>query len=87
MVDGLVRLGHADLAEKPTNEQARGNEPPLTEPVVGNPISHGQVVDLWKKLQSSQPSPCSLETLLQGSRVYVPPPPPKPEPVRPLAPS
>ncbi|RDA88577.1 hypothetical protein CP532_5836 [Ophiocordyceps camponoti-leonardi (nom. inval.)] len=46
------------------------------EAAVGKPISHGQVVDLWTRLRPS----CSLEKLLQGSRVYVEPPPPKPEP-------
>jgi hypothetical protein len=57
-------------------------EPSLANPAVGNPISHGQIVDLWKRLQGdSEPAP-SLEMLLRGSRVYVPPPPPKPEKVR-----
>ncbi|KAM4065692.1 endoplasmic reticulum-based factor for assembly of v-ATPase domain-containing protein [Hirsutella rhossiliensis] len=89
MVDGLKSLGD-DVSEKPTDDgpkcdEARtqprqGSDPSLTEPAIGRPISHGQVVDLWKRLQSMQPSSCSLDALLKGSRVYVPPPPPKPEP-------
>lgn len=53
------------------------------EPTVGNPISHSDIINLHRKLkasQSSAPSKYSLEQLLQGSRVYIPPPPPKPEP-------
>ncbi|RCI09327.1 hypothetical protein L249_1412 [Ophiocordyceps polyrhachis-furcata BCC 54312] len=46
------------------------------EAAIGQPISHGEVVDLWTRLRPS----CSLEKLLQGSRVYAEPPAPKPEP-------
>ncbi|PHH80791.1 hypothetical protein CDD80_6881 [Ophiocordyceps camponoti-rufipedis] len=75
MVEGLESLGTADGIEDDDS-----TEPSLARPAVGKPISHGQVVHLWTALQSSQHSPCSLERLLQGSRVFVPPPPPKPEP-------
>jgi hypothetical protein len=57
-------------------------EPSLLNPKVGNPISHGQVIDISRDLHAHQIQPrSSLETLLRGSKVYVPPPPPKAEPV------
>lgn len=58
------------------------NDPSLAEPALGQPISHGQIVDLWAKLRPLRNEAHSLEKLLQGSRVYRVPPPPKPEPVR-----
>ncbi|KAM3072090.1 hypothetical protein ACMFMF_007484 [Clarireedia jacksonii] len=58
------------------------SEPSLADPRIGNPISHGQVLGIWRDLKSHDKSCPSLETLLQGSRVYIRPPPPKPEPVR-----
>jgi hypothetical protein len=64
------------------DEKEPGNqEPRLSNPQLGNPISHGQVIDLWKQLRASDSSPMSLDTLLRGSQVYAPPPKPKPEPV------
>jgi len=56
-------------------------EPSLSDPKVGNPISHGQVIDLSKKMRTEVLQPSRLEELLRGSRVYIPPPKPKPEPV------
>lgn len=84
MVEALESLGGVDLAQEPPGDSPGPDEaePLLAQPAVGGPISHGQVVDLWNRLQASQSSPFSLEALLKGSRVYVPPPPPKPEPVR-----
>ncbi|RDL33890.1 uncharacterized protein BP5553_08258 [Venustampulla echinocandica] len=55
-------------------------EASLENPKVGNPISHGQVIDLSKQLKAYNLSPSSLDVLLRGARVYVPPPPSKPEP-------
>ncbi|KAF4343463.1 vacuolar er assembly vma12 [Fusarium beomiforme] len=55
-------------------------EPSLDEPKLGNPISHGQIVDLWKQLKAQGNSKYTLEQLLRGASVYIPPPPPKPEP-------
>ncbi|KYK54114.1 vacuolar H+-ATPase assembly protein [Drechmeria coniospora] len=84
IVDGLAALQSSE--EHPTEKQladctgeAQTKMPLLKDAAVGNPISHGQIIDLWQKLQSSH-SPCSLEKLLQGSRVYIPPPAPKPAP-------
>lgn len=58
-------------------------EPTLEDPAAGKPISHGQIVDLWKDLRGREHNEAkySLEHLLRGSAVYIPPPPPKPEPV------
>ncbi|KAL7951770.1 endoplasmic reticulum-based factor for assembly of V-ATPase domain-containing protein [Trichoderma barbatum] len=67
-----------DASQKQPEAEAASS----TEPAVGNPISHSEIISLHKKLGASQSSPpkYSLEQLLQGSRVYIPPPPPKPEP-------
>jgi len=69
------------------------SEPPLENPMIGNPISHGQILDIAKALknsratrdasgneESSQTS-CNLDNLLRGCHIYIPPSPPKPEPV------
>lgn len=85
IVDGLRKVeaeqdeGRRAVAHTEDASAAASSEPPLEDPAVGKPISHGQIVDLWQKLRPSS----SLEQLLQGARVYIPPPPPKPEPVRP----
>lgn len=54
----------------------------LKDPAIGKPISHGQIVQLWKLLKDHDAQSYTLENLLWGARVYVPPAPPKPEPVR-----
>ncbi|GAB0137803.1 hypothetical protein EsDP_00006056 [Epichloe bromicola] len=66
----------SDCAE----ESPQNGEPSLREPAVGNPISHGQIVDLWRGLKKADQASHSLEQLLRGSQVYCPPPPLKPEP-------
>ncbi|KAH7322696.1 endoplasmic reticulum-based factor for assembly of V-ATPase-domain-containing protein [Stachybotrys elegans] len=60
--------------------QRDASEPSLAEPAVGKPIAHSQILHLWKELKSNEASPTSLEKLLHGSHVYIPPPPSKPEP-------
>ncbi|KAM0480833.1 hypothetical protein ACHAPX_003720 [Trichoderma viride] len=73
-------------ADEPSNDadQDQSNDAAAsssTEPAVGNPISHSDILSLYKKLNASESEPkYSLEQLLRGSQVYVPPPPPKPEP-------
>ncbi|KAL1884143.1 hypothetical protein VTK73DRAFT_6812 [Phialemonium thermophilum] len=52
----------------------------LEDPAVGNPISHRQILDLWKHIRSSTVDGFSLEELLRGTSIYKPPPPPRPEP-------
>jgi hypothetical protein len=61
---------------------------PTTLEVQG-PITHEQLIRLAKHLQSdkeykaqSSQDPTILSSLLRGTKVYVPPPPKKPEPVR-----
>jgi hypothetical protein len=63
------------------NAEKQPTEPSMVKPKVGNPISHGQVVDICRDLKARGIQPNSLEALLKGSKVYVPPPPPKAEPV------
>ncbi|KAF9870689.1 vacuolar h+-atpase assembly protein [Colletotrichum karsti] len=55
-------------------------EPSLDDPTIGNPIAHGQIIDLWRSLKTESIAGFSLEGLLRGAQVYIPPPPPKPEP-------
>lgn len=54
-------------------------EPSLSDPAVGKPISHGQVIELRDGLREKGCDSFSLERLLVGSTVFVPPPPSKPE--------
>ncbi|KAH6966934.1 endoplasmic reticulum-based factor for assembly of V-ATPase-domain-containing protein [Fusarium venenatum] len=56
------------------------NEPSLDDPQIGKPISHGQIVELWKRSQAQDDTNYALEQLIRGASVYIPPPPPKPEP-------
>ena len=56
-------------------------QPALESPKLGNPISRGQIIDLWKDLKARKAQPRTLDSLLRGARVYNPPPKPKPEPV------
>ncbi|KAI9801684.1 MAG: hypothetical protein M1833_002366 [Piccolia ochrophora] len=53
------------------------SEPSLACPAVGNPISHGQFIDIAGRLRDLAPKSgesASLELLLRGSQVYIPPP-------------
>ncbi|KAH7383089.1 endoplasmic reticulum-based factor for assembly of V-ATPase-domain-containing protein [Cadophora sp. MPI-SDFR-AT-0126] len=68
----------ADSIKRP--ESNISSEPTLCNPRIGNPISHGQVVDLSQDMKALELQPCRLEDLLKGARLYISPPPPKPEP-------
>ncbi len=68
------------------------SEPSLDQPVEGNPISHGQLIEISKKLKRIKEEAedheaqdekvfCHLDDLLRGSRIYVEPLKPKVEPV------
>lgn len=72
------------------------SEPSLSDPELGKPISHGQLIDIAEFLKARLNTPDDtndqpvneeqrpsfrLNDLLRGSRVYIPPPKPKPEPV------
>ncbi|KAG9499204.1 hypothetical protein J7337_010023 [Fusarium musae] len=69
---------HDETEEQESQQPTQ--EPTLDDPKLGNPISHGQIVDLWKELKAQGNSNFTLEQLLRGGSVYIPPPPPKPEP-------
>lgn len=67
-------------------------EPPLADPVAGNPISHGQLIGIAKLLrkhadkttardEGGEVVSYTLDSLLRGCTLYIPPPPPKKEPV------
>ncbi|KAF5977729.1 hypothetical protein FCOIX_6326 [Fusarium coicis] len=68
-----------DETEEQASQQST-QEPILDDPKLGNPISHGQIIDLWKQLKAQGNSNFTLEQLLRSASVYIPPPPPKPEP-------
>ncbi|KAH8661578.1 endoplasmic reticulum-based factor for assembly of V-ATPase-domain-containing protein [Tricladium varicosporioides] len=70
-----IRIEDASRASKDSNP-----DPSLEHPQVGNPISHGQVIDLSRQMKARELPRSSLEVLLFGARLYIPPPPPKPEP-------
>lgn len=60
-------------------------------PGLNSPISHEQLIGLSRYLKDNPVNnhgdnkiPKTLNSLLHGTRVYVPPPPKKPEPVRSL---
>lgn len=76
--------GTADeYSNEASRDQSNDAASSSTEPAVGNPISHSDIVGLYRRLRATEASEpkYSLEQLLQGSHVYIPPPPPKPEPV------
>jgi hypothetical protein len=60
------------------------SEPSLSEPTVGAPVSHAQLIQVARSLRESQlpnENDFRLDTLLKGANIYVPPPKPKPQPV------
>jgi hypothetical protein len=81
IVEGLQALDEHASQGLATLPAQRDGQPSLENPAVGNPVSHSQIVDLWNTLKGTVPGEWSLEMLLKGSKVYVPPPLPKTEPV------
>ncbi|OIW26612.1 hypothetical protein CONLIGDRAFT_655976 [Coniochaeta ligniaria NRRL 30616] len=84
IVEGLAKSkGSGENTDWPDEAKPpadRNDEPTLDNPAVGQPISHGQIVDLWRKLREAGEKDYTLENLLRGAKVFVPPPLPKPEP-------
>ncbi|KAI1459660.1 endoplasmic reticulum-based factor for assembly of V-ATPase-domain-containing protein [Annulohypoxylon moriforme] len=85
IVEALNRLDGANLDALPQDRENNSaskpsSEPSLKDPEPGKPISHGQIIDIWKCLKGEQGNATRLEELLRGATVYIPPPPPKPEP-------
>lgn len=84
IVGGLGILGESATPVSFQSEPAETpTEPSLESPALGKPISHSQILDLWERLRDMEQTEYTLEKLLQGASVYIPPPPPKPEPVSP----
>lgn len=91
MTDAVVAAVEVYLENKQL--QSNPEEPNLNAPKSGNPISHGQLLDISKYLKSNPEKvkgkevdrkqlPIHLSDLLKGCCIYTPPPKPKPEPVR-----
>lgn len=80
IVEGLEIRGDVTPAASESESNAAHEEPSLEAPAPGKPISHGQILDLWRHLRDDH-ADYTLEKLLLGARVYITPPPPKPEPV------
>lgn len=91
MTAAVVAVVELYLENNPVESNQK--EPSLEAPQMGNPISHGQLVDISKYLKSNPEKvegreiegrqlPTHLGELLKGCSIYRPPPKPKPEPVR-----
>ncbi|KAI0886575.1 endoplasmic reticulum-based factor for assembly of V-ATPase-domain-containing protein [Annulohypoxylon maeteangense] len=85
IVEALNKLDNMNLDVIPLDSENNSNskEPSLKDPKLGNPIGHGQIIDIWKYLNNTQNgkgNATRLEELLRGATVYVPAPPPKSEP-------
>ncbi|KAI2624492.1 endoplasmic reticulum-based factor for assembly of V-ATPase-domain-containing protein [Xylaria nigripes] len=84
IVEALVLLRSSGDPHDPPSGTAQVKHTGLEEcpkdPTVGDPISHEQIIDTWNVLKSKGHVGFSLEDMLRGATIYVPPPPPKPEP-------
>ncbi|KAI5196217.1 hypothetical protein E4T39_07906 [Aureobasidium subglaciale] len=59
------------------------SDPSLSEPTVGSPVSHAQLIELARFLRESDipnKHDYRLDALLKGANIYVAPPKPKPQP-------
>ena len=89
MVEALMLLRDSSNSSYSSSDSVQPDDAALgelcmTDPAVGKPISHGQILATVKTLKASGHAGFGLEQMLRGSALYVPPPPPKPEPVRPI---
>ncbi|GAP90635.1 putative vacuolar h+-atpase assembly protein [Rosellinia necatrix] len=85
MVEALMVLKDSKDPRDPSRDTAQSRDAELeeafiTDPAVGQPISHGQLLSTLKALKANGHVGFRLESMLRGSALYVPPPPPKPEP-------
>ncbi|KAL9613243.1 MAG: hypothetical protein Q9167_002203 [Letrouitia subvulpina] len=90
MRDGLKAFRHSDSLA--IELSSLDSDPSLHEPAIEDPISHGQVLTLWRFLQDQRKQPdednlvkdgpfsYNLDDLLRGSKVYHEPIRPKSEP-------
>lgn len=70
------------LSDQNQNESL--NDPSLSEPAIGAPVSHAQLIQVARFLRESRlenKNDFRLDTLLKGANIYVSPPKPKPQPV------
>ncbi|OTA98870.1 hypothetical protein M426DRAFT_68909 [Hypoxylon sp. CI-4A] len=78
IVEVLNKLGETNdnnvQVDQDTPDSTSSNEPSLKDPSVGNPISHGQIIDIWKCLKSEDGGKngktTRLEELLRGATIY-----------------
>ncbi|RKF81855.1 putative vacuolar h+-atpase assembly protein [Golovinomyces cichoracearum] len=71
----IIKDEQDDMSTKTENL----NNPKLTQPEVGNPITHLQILDLSKLMKCRARGSYSLENMLRGSKIFIPPPSPRPE--------
>jgi len=88
-----VKDFNATISSHDQNKTLDSDEPSLADPMIGNPISHSQILDIARALKAApmthdvrdseeaHQTPYNLDSLLRGSHIYIPPPPPKPETV------
>ncbi|KAI1169522.1 endoplasmic reticulum-based factor for assembly of V-ATPase-domain-containing protein [Nemania sp. FL0916] len=74
------REAHDPPRSTAASRQNETRDPCITDPAVGKPISHGQILSTLKTLQAQGHAGFRLDTMLRGSALYVPPPPPPPQP-------
>lgn len=75
-----------DLYNELSNQEQddSSSDSSLSEPTVGAPVSHAQLIKVARFLRESHlpnKNDFRLDTLLKGANIYVPPPKPKPQPV------
>ncbi|KAI4715805.1 hypothetical protein E4T48_08003 [Aureobasidium sp. EXF-10727] len=80
-----VAKSAVELYNKLSNQEQDdpSSDPYLSEPIVGAPVSHAQLIQVARFLRESHlpnKNDFCLDTLLKGANIYVPPPKPKPQP-------
>ncbi|MCJ1253995.1 hypothetical protein MMC24_001809 [Lignoscripta atroalba] len=82
----------SDLPSDGASPDDVDGDPSLLDPAIGMPISHGQVISLYKRLRNYYEDEADtlsvlkvaptyhLDDLLRGSKIYIEPSKPKPEP-------
>lgn len=81
-IETLDKKTVVDVHRREDTKPESDSEPALQNAAIGNPITHDRILDIWQQLRGGEGTDFTLEKLLRGATVYIPPPPPKPEPVR-----
>lgn len=84
IVGAISKSNEIETETQHQSQSSLEGDPSLQDPAIGKPISHGQIIQLWRVLKDHDARSYNLENLLWGAKVYVPPAPAKPEPVRPF---